>query len=58
MPAYSFHVTLYLAPVIQNANTLSTVINVFYCISWVLNLYDVMSLTDSKVVQHIQEAGK
>ena len=58
LPAKAFHVALYLASIIQTANTLSPLINAFYSVKWAHNLLDLPSPTDSNMVINILEAGK
>lgn len=58
LPARALHVGLYLASLIQSANSPSTVINAFYSLRWVHAFGDFVSPTDSPLVKNILEAGK
>ena len=40
LPAGAFHVALYLASLVQSANTHSPIINAFYSIEWFHDLFD------------------
>ena len=57
-PAKALHVAICLAAIIQTANSPSPVIHAFYSLKWVHNIGDQISLTDSKLVKNILEAGK
>lgn len=56
LPAKAFHVALYLAALIQSANT--PIINAFYSIKWFHELFDFISPTYSHLVKNIIEASK
>lgn len=58
LPAKALHVALYLASLIQTANSPSPIINAFYSIKWFHELFDFNSPTDSKLVLNILEAAK
>ena len=58
LPARAFHVALYLASLVQSANTHSPVTNAFYSIKWFHDLFDFKSPTDSKLVVNILDAAK
>lgn len=58
LPAKAFHVALYLASLIQTANTPSPVQNAFYSIKWFHDLFDYKSPTESKLVSNILDAAK
>ena len=58
LPAGAFHVALYLASLVQSANTPSPIINAFYSIKWFHDLFDFKSPTDSKLVVNIFKAAK
>lgn len=53
-----FHVALYLASLVQTANTPSPVVNAFYSIKWFHDLFDHKSPTESNLVRNVLEAGK
>ena len=57
-PAKALHVAIYLAAIIQTANSPSPVIHAFYSLKWVHNIGDQISPTDSQLVKNILEAGK
>ena len=58
LPARAFHVALYLASLIQTAQTNSPIVNAFYSIKWYHELLDLPSPTESQLVKNILEAGK
>lgn len=58
LPARAFHVALYLASIVQSANTHSPITNAYYSIKWFHELFDFKSPTDSKLVHNILEAAK
>lgn len=58
LPARAFHVALYLASLVQSANTHSPVTHAFYSIKWFHELFDFKSPTDSKLVINILDAAK
>ena len=58
LPAKAFHVALYLASLVQTANTPSPVVNAFYAIKWFHDLFDFSSPTDSHLVKNVLEAAK
>ena len=55
-PAKALHVAIYLAAIIQTANSPSPVIHAFYSLKWVHNIGDQISPTDSQLVKNILEA--
>ena len=57
-PAKAHHVAIYLAAIIQTANSPSPVIHAFYSLKCVHNIGDQISPTDSQLVKNILEAGK
>lgn len=57
-PARILHVAIYLSSIIQTANSSSPVINAFYSLKWMHDIYGLRSPTDSKLIQNILEAGK
>ena len=58
LPAKPFHVALYLASLVQTANSPSPVINAFYSIKWYHELFGFLSPTDNNLVKNILEAAK
>jgi len=58
LPAKAFHVALYLASLIQSANSPSPIVNAFYSIKWHHELLDLPSPTDTNLVKNVLEAGK
>ena len=58
LPAKAFHVALYLASLVQTANTPSPIICAFYSIKWYHELFDFVAPTDSNLVKNILEAAK
>jgi hypothetical protein len=58
LPARALQVAIYLASIIQTANTPSPVINSFYSIKWYHELLGFQSPTESKLVVNILEAAK
>lgn len=58
LPAKAFHVALYLASLIQSANTPSPIVNAFYSIKYYHDLFDFNSPTDSRLVCNVFEAAK
>ena len=58
LPARAFHVALYMASLVQSANTHSPIVNAFYSIKWFHDLFDFKSPTDSKLVINILDAAK
>ena len=58
LPARAFHVALYIASLVQSANSHSPVTNAFYSIKWFHELFDFKSPTDSKLVINILDAAK
>lgn len=57
-PAKAFPFAIYLASLIQTANTPSPVISAFYAVKWFHDLFDFKSPTDSKLVTNILESSK
>ena len=57
LPAKAFHFALHLVSLIQQSNSSSTLIDVFYSIKWIHSLYDKGLPTDSNLVQNVFEAG-
>ena len=58
LPAKAFQVALYLASIIQTANSASPIINAFYSIKYYHDLFDYVSPTDSRLVINVLEAAK
>lgn len=58
MPAKALTVAIYLASLIQSANSLSAVIAAFYGIKWFHDLYGLESPTNSKLVVNVLESAK
>ena len=58
LPAKIFPVAIYLASLIQTANSPGPVITAFYAIKWFHDLYGFESPTNSKLVVNILEASK
>lgn len=58
LPAKPFHVAIYLASLIQTANSPSPIINAFYSIKWFHDLFDFDSPTSSYLVKNVLEASK
>ena len=58
MPARAFHVALYLASIIQSANSPSPVVHAYYSIKWAHNLAGLPSPTDCQLVKNVLEGGK
>ena len=58
LPAKAFHVALYLASVIQTAESASPVIKAFYSIKWFHDMFDLVSPTTSSLVLNILESAK
>lgn len=58
LPAKAFPVAIYLASVIQSANSPSPVITAFYAIKWFHEISGLNSPTDSKLVSNILESAR
>lgn len=59
LPARAFHVAIYMASLVQSANTHSPATNAFYSINkWFHDLFDFKSLTDSKLITNILDDAK
>ena len=58
MPAKAFHVALYVALIIQTADSASPVIKAFYSIKWFHDMFDLVSPTTSSLVLNILESAK
>ena len=58
LPAKAFHAALYLASVIQTAESASPVIKAFYSIKWFHDMFDLVSPTTSSLVLNILESAK
>ena len=57
-PAKALTVAIYLASLIQSANSPSSVISAFYGIKWFHDLYGLYSPTNSKLVVNVLESAK
>ena len=57
-PAKALHVAIYLAAIIQTANSPSPLIHAFYSLKWVQNKGDQIFPMDSQLVKNVLEAGK
>ena len=58
LPARALHAAIYLASIIQTANTLSPLIHAFHSLKWIHNIGEWVSPTDSQLVKNVLEAGK
>lgn len=58
LPAKAFTVAIYLASLIQTANSPSPVIAAFYAIKWFHDMYGLVSPTNSKLVVNVLESAK
>ena len=57
-PAKALHVAIYLASIIQTANSPSPLIHAFYSLKWIHNIGGHDSPTDSYLVKNVLDAGK
>ena len=58
LPARALHVAIYLASIIQAANSPSPLIHALYSLKWIHDIGDQVSTTDSQLVKNVFEAGK
>lgn len=58
LPARAFTVAIYLASLIQSANSVSPIISAYYGIKWYHDIHGLNSPTESSLVVNVLEAGK